>query len=154
MKRLLIALVALCVAGSAAASSIDFTFGTNFYTPADVDEGTLNGSNFTVAWNLDSDITLGVYSENTDAGNVMVSAITVSKSVIKRVKVGLNLGSLDSGAAEPMVDIFGAVTLLAGSGEKITGELVATAAARFTEATVGAEPGDGSNFGLGVLIGF
>lgn len=159
MKRLLIALVAVCLAGSAAASSIDFTFGTNFYTPAAAGEQTENGSNFTVAWNLDSDISLAAYSEagNTSNGACSVAAIQVAKGVIKRVKVGVNLGSMTTVAStDSLVDIFGAVTILAGTGEKITGELVATAAARFSKADVdgASAPADGTNLGLGVLIGF
>lgn len=158
MKRLLIALVAVCVAGSAAASSIDFTFGTNFYTPAATGEQTENGSNFTVAWNLDSDISLAAYSESglASGGALSVAAIQVSKAVVKRVKVGINLGSMTATTTDSLVDIFGAVTILAGTGEKITGELVACAAARFTQADVSGagDAGDGTNLGLGVLIGF
>ncbi len=157
MKRLLIALVAAFVAGSAAASAIDFTFGTNFYTPAAAGETTTNGSNFTVAWNLDSDVTLAAYSEagRASGGALSVAAISVSKGVIKRVKVGVNLGSMAAVTTASLVDIFGSVTILAGTGEKITGELVACAAARFTQANVGGgNVGDGTNLGLGVLIGF
>jgi hypothetical protein len=160
MKRLLIAVVAACLAGSAAASSIDFTFGTNFYTPAAVGEQTENGTNFGVNWNLDSDISLGVYSEsgNTSDDAFTVAAIQVTKSVIKRVCVGLNLGSMTMDGEDPetLVDIFGAVTVLSGSGENITGSLVAFAAARFSKADVDGSGAvaDGSNVGLAVRIGF
>lgn len=157
MKRLLIAVVAVCLAGSAAASSIDFTFGTNFYTPNVVGQQTEMGTNFTVAWNLDNDISLGVYTETSAVtfGPVWVSAIQLTKGVLKRVKVGLNIGSLRAWNTDTMVDILGRVTILSGSGDNITGELVATAAARFSQAYImPPDKADGTNVGLGVLIGF
>ena len=82
---------------------------------------------------------------------------------MKNVSVGLNLGSAtftDGAAASnsgTMVDIFGTVTILSASGDKIEGSLRANAAARFSNVTLltgGAIPGDGVNLGLSVQIAF
>lgn len=161
MRKLLIALVAVCLAGSAAASSIDFAFGTNFYKPAAAGYTAENGQNFAVSWNLDSDVALGIYNEQSnvnDNGTMRVltaSAVQVAKGVLKSVKVGINLGSATCVTTATMVDIFGTVNILSGTGDKIAGSLVASASARFSQCDIGtSNEADGVNVGLAVLLGF
>lgn len=164
MKKLLAAVVALGIAGSASASAIDFSFGTNFYKPhADVYEGMVeNGQCFLVSWNLDSDISLGVYNElsSYDFGGetLAVTAVQATKGIVKNVAVGINLGGADptDGTPGALVDILGTVKILSGSGDKIEGAVTATAAARFSKADLdgGRNYVDGVNLILAVLLGF
>lgn len=172
MKKLIAGAVALTVTGSAmaAGSSVGFSFGTNFFAPSAATLVAQNGQNFTISWALDTDVSLGVYNELSNisvagaASTLTVNAIQISKGVIKNVNVGLNLGSgteTVNGAAilagtNPLADIFGTVNILSGSGDKVSGSLQATVAARFTK-TTGAStiPNlNGTNVGLAVAIMF
>jgi hypothetical protein len=161
MKKLLAYVVAMSLAGTASAASIGFGFGTNFYKANAVDSETENGQNFTVSWNLDSDISFGVYTEETNltdtlGGTLAVSAIQLTKGVMKNVTVGLNLGSGTTDIETmALADIFGAVTILSSSGSKVEGSLVATASARFSQVDIGSgDAADGVNLGLSVLVAF
>ena len=66
MKKLFAYAIAMSMAGTASAASIGFDFGTNFYKPAAAGYTTENGQSFAVSWNLDSDVTLGVYTEQSN----------------------------------------------------------------------------------------
>jgi hypothetical protein len=160
-KVLVIALAAMLAGGAVQAASVGFDFGTNFFKPSGAGGETGNGSNFLISWQLDNDVALGVYTEQDpavvqDAGTAAftVSAIQVSKGVIKNVSVGLNLGSGtedNTPDTAALVDIFGAVNILSGSGEKINGSLKATVAARFCNTNINM---DGVNLGLAVALWF
>jgi hypothetical protein len=161
MKKLFAVAIVVSLAGAASAASVGFDFGTNFYKPAANGYLTQNGSNFTLSWNLDSDISLGVYQELSNwtnvatTGTLSVSAVQISKGVVKNVAVGLDLGSGTATNTQALVDVFGVVNILSGSGEKVSGALRATAAARFCKATLTAPANaDGYNLGLSVQIGF
>jgi hypothetical protein len=158
MKKLFAVAVVMAVAGSASAASVGFTYGTNFYRPTG-NGGTFNGQNFAVNWNLDNDLSLGYYTEATTVVATVnnISAIQVAKGVMKNVSVGLNLGATSVGPTS-LADVFGSVNILSGSGDKVSGNLVATASARFTRADVdgggAGTDGNGYNFNLGVSIWF
>ena len=82
-----------------------------------------------------------------------MSAVQVAKGVLKNVQVGLNLGSGTDSTTNtaPLCDIFGSVNMLSGAGEKVTGALRATIAARFCNTTANT---DGINLGLSVQVAF
>lgn len=173
MKKLFAVAVVLSLAGTASAASVAFDFGTNFYRPTAVGYTVGNGQNFTMSWALDNDLSLGVYQELsnwtnittaappvTTNGTLSVSAIQISKGVVKNVAVGLNLGAGTStggiAATKPLADVFGVVNILSGSGEKVSGALRATAAARFSKTSlcVATDMADGYNLNLSVQVGF
>jgi len=177
MKKLIAGAVALTISGSAmaAASSVGFSFGTNFFSPSTAGLVSQNGQNFTIGWALDNDVSLGVYNElsNINSGGtistITVNAIQISKGVMKNVSVGLNLGSgsetanagaggspVLTAATQPLADVFGAVNILSGSGDKVSGSLSATVAARFHRNGTGAASINlnGTNIGLAVGIMF
>jgi hypothetical protein len=165
MKKLFAVAVVLSLAGTASAASVAFDFGTNFYRPAASGYLTQNGQNFTLGWALDNDLSLGVYTElsqvtgNAVTDTLAVTSIQVAKGVVKNVVVGLNLGSGTTtavAATAPLVDVFGVVNILSGSGEKVSGALRATAAARFCSVALngGAANANGYNLGLSVQVGF
>lgn len=179
MKKLIAGAVALTISGSAmaAASSVGFSFGTNFFSPSAPGLVADNGQNFTINWALDNDVSLGVYTELSNVNltgalsTLTVNAIQVSKGVMKNVSVGLNLGSgtttansfvagppatgIAAGTA-PLADIFGSVNILSGSGDKVSGSLSATVAARFSKVGATTTVGNlnGVNVGLAVGIMF
>lgn len=176
MKKLFAYVIAMSLAGSATAASIGFDFGTNFYKPSAAGYTTENGQNFSVSWNLDSDISFGVYNEQSNVvgptavvsvGTLDVSALEVSKGVMKNVSVGLRLGSATfTDTTTPtalsntstFVDILGTVTILSASGDKVEGSLRASAAARFSRVDLNSAAtyasADGVNLGLSVQVAF
>jgi len=172
MKKLLAGAIALTISGSAmaAANSVGFAFGTNFFAPSAATLVPQNGQNFTIGWALDNDVSLGVYTEQSNVGTglaagnttLTVNAIQVSKGVMKNVTVGLNLGSSTAAAtagiitigSNPLADIFGTVNILSGSGDKVSGSLQATVSARFTRNAGAVNNLNGTNVGLAVGITF
>lgn len=175
MKKLFATiLVAALAGGTAHAGSVAFDFGTNFFKPSATGGQVGNGSNFLVSWTIDNDISFGAYTESSIAtatdsnavpalrtGTLTVTAIQVTKGIVKNVAVGLNLGSGTLGAAwtaetDPLVDILGTLNILSGKGDKVEGYLKAIAAARFCNTGGGANnvPMDGINFGLAVGASF
>lgn len=170
MKKL-IAIAVILGFSAGAQAAVGFSFGTNFYKPNAKSYETKNGRNFLVNWSLDNDLFLGVYEEDSQTfdntvtaapagptpGALNVSAIQVAKGVVKNVVVGLNLGSgAVAGAIEPLVDVFGAVNILSGQGEKVSGALKATVAARFCEValaqTAGGAGGKANGLNLGLAV--
>jgi len=159
MKKLLAIAVILGVSAGAQAA-VGFGFGTNFYKPNSSNYQVKTGRNFLVNWSLDNDLQLGVYEEESTtfstsgtgaAGTLSVNAIQVVKGVVKNVAVGMNIGQGVCGASAPLLDVFGTVNILSGQGEKLSGALKATVAARFSELTlVGGGRADGLNLGLSV----
>lgn len=174
MKKLFAIAIAVSLAGSAmAAGSVGFEWGTNFYKPSASGGKASNGTNFLLSWNLDSDLSLGVYTETSivavndttpvaAVSTLTVSAIQIMKGVVKNVAIGLNIGSgaLAAGGTlvaetKPLVDVVGEVTILSGTGEKVSGNLRAMAAARFLNTTAAPNPKlDGVNLGLAVQVMF
>lgn len=170
MKKLFAVAVVLSLAGTASAASVAFDFGTNFLRPTAPGFLAQNGQNFTLSWALDNDLSLGVYTETSNynggaaatTNTLAVSTIQVAKGVVKNVNVGLNIGAGTPGYAgavsAALVDVFGVVNILSGSGEKVSGALRATAAARFSKADLDSAGtvavADGYNLGLSVQVGF
>jgi hypothetical protein len=164
MKKLLITAVAVLLAGGVMAANLEFDAGINFFQPALAGAQAKEGQTLAMSWGLDTDLMAGIYTELTNlvggagvaAGDTLaVTAIQVSKGVVKNVVVGLNLGrgtpSSAGAVAANLADVFGTVTILSGSGEKITGSLKAMVAARYCNST---PKMDGYNFGLAVGVGF
>lgn len=150
MKKILAGAFALSLAGSAmAAGNVGFEVGTNWFKPgfdpnnSAIYWGASNGQNFTIVWGLDNDLWLGAYTENTVISdgngnelNFNVTAIQIAKGVMKNVSIGLNVGSFmedwntETGA---LTDVFGKVTILSGSGDKVSGNVNATVAGRWAD---------------------
>jgi hypothetical protein len=164
MKKLFACAIAVSLAGTAMAGGVAFDFGTNFFDPSKNGAQAQNGQNFLMSWMLEEDLSLGVYTEQSNlfdgavgawpvGSTFTVSAIQVAKGVLKNVQVGLNLGSGTDSTSNtaPMCDIFGTVNLLSGAGEKVTGALRATIAARFCNTNNNT---DGVNLGLAVQVAF
>ncbi len=168
MRKLFAYIAAMSLAGPAMAGSVAFDFGTNFYRPSAAGFTTENGQNFAVSWNLDNDISFGIYSEQSEysgvdasqEGTLIVSAVQITKGVVKNVSVGLRLGSAESESdTDTLTDIFGVVDIISGSGEQVSGALRATASARFSSVNLDSTAGefvgaDGVNLILSVQIEF
>jgi hypothetical protein len=165
MKRLYAVLAAVTLAGAAGAASVNFDFGTNFFTPNNPGALTQNGTNFLISWNIENDIALGTYTELSllngggyGVGDTLsVAALQVTKGVVKGVRVGLNLGAGTESTGPTtatLVDVLGAVDILSGAGDKVEGRLTATVAARFNKLPGAPANLDGYNVGLSVGIGF
>lgn len=107
MKRILASIVAIALAGAATAGTLGIELGTNFFDPSVAGAQADDGQTVAVCWNLDSDISVGMYFERSSLGwvtanlvgahwgadTLTVNALQVSKSVIKNVSVGLRFGS-------------------------------------------------------------
>lgn len=147
MKKTLAA-VAMSLAASTAVATISFDYGS-IWTQFRLDPNnagynfTGQGQSFGVNWDLESDLILGYYGENTDMtdgyGNTYpfaVNAISVSKGVMKNASVGLHLGSFYEdydGETGMLTDIYGTVTILGGTADKISGSLKASFGGRFAD---------------------
>lgn len=177
MKKIAGALL-VAMLTSTAMAAVSFNFGTNFFKPQKDANGNLDefsqgqGQNFSVDWMFSDDTFLGYYNESTvmndgfgNAWNFDVEAIQVGKVVMKGVTVGLNLGTFmdDSGntffwgnATGLLTDVFGSVALLSGAGDKVSGSLNATVAARLADDTWNGGGGkwNGINVGLAVGLNF
>ena len=168
MKGKILAIIALLsLTTFIYAQNVGMDFGINFFKPSDPNFQTKNGSVFVIRWNIDQDISFGIVNETTNlllgaiAGTLTATGISVQKSVVKNVAVGLNLCTATAriGAAvdtNPLIDIYGIVTLLSTKGDKVTGSLFTTISARFMEAPNVSPSGtlNGYNLTLGVSIGF
>jgi hypothetical protein len=159
MKRILIAVMAVALASSAVAA-VSIELGSNWFKPnldpngADYDFFG-QGQNLTIAWTLDSDISVGIYMENTQLMEVYdgymypftVNAIQLRKGIVKNVDLGMNLGTFyedydsESGV---LTDIFGEVTVLSGKSDKIEGALRGQVGGRWADA--GYQNGSGANW--------
>jgi len=151
MKKLIAVAFALTMATSAmAAGSIGFEYGSSWFRPKLSPAGaaydwTAQGQTFAINWVLDNDMWVGVYTESLNLNDGFgdtypwsAQAIQVTKGVVKNVAVGLNIGTFYEsyyGAVGPLADVFGEVTLLAGNGDKVTGSLKASVAARWANDT-------------------
>jgi hypothetical protein len=144
MKKVIAAVFAMSLASSAMAT-VGVDFGTNWYKVSYTDNVgdhlSGQGQNFLVSWTLDNDLSLGAYTESGvwtyysgSADEWEIRAIQISKGVVKNVAVGMNHGVMinqwDSGEGQ-LTDVFGAVTILGGSGDKVSGALKTTVGARF-----------------------
>lgn len=146
MKKVIAAVVAMALASPALAGNVGVEFGTNWYKVNYTDNTSDNligqAQNFTVLWTTD-DIGLGAYVEDgtwiadgSSTYDYNLTAIQVTKGLVKNVSVGMNLGSMNEdwsgGGDDQMVtDVFGSVILLGGTGNKITGTVKATIGGRF-----------------------
>jgi len=148
MKKVIAALFAVSLASAASAGTVSVEFGTNWYKvnhTNDVYDNLIGqGQNFLVSWSLDNDLSLGAYSEAGtwlyDSGSSdtwELTAIQVSKGVVKNVAVGMNIGRMyqtyDSGGGYDgmLTDVFGSVVILSGSGDKVSGVLKTVVGGRF-----------------------
>ena len=147
-----------------AAGSIGFEYGSSWFRPQYNDNGagydwTAQGQTFTINWVLDSDMWVGVYTEslnlNNGYGNTYPwsgQAIQITKGIVKNVTVGLNVGTFYegyNGSVGALTDVFGTVTLLSGSGDKVSGNLKATVAGRWADdSNTGGENFSGYTYGV------
>ena len=148
MKKLFAAVLTLSLASTAmAAGNLGVEFGSNFYKVAYTDNVGDHlfgqGQNFALTWGLDNDLSLGTYIESgrwsydsTSYDDWEINAIQVSKGIVKNAAVGVNIGTMFNTyntATGLLVDVFGAVTLVQGAGDKVSGVLKTVIAARFNK---------------------
>jgi len=146
MKKLMLAVLTLTMAASAHAA-VSFEFGSSWFFPR-IDQNNSNqhlaaqGQTFAANWDLENDLILGVFTETGDLNNGLgnngvynVSAVAVSKGVMKNASVGLRLGRLaenyNGSNAGMLTDLVGSVTLVSGAADKISGSLKANFGGRF-----------------------
>jgi hypothetical protein len=170
MKKLLAA-VAMSLSASTAMATISFDYGT-IWNQVQFDpngSSTYNwvgqGQFFSVNWDLESDVVLGFYGENSDYNNgygdtypFVINALNVSKGVMKNASVGLHLGNIYddyNDSTGMLTDIFGTVTILGGTADKISGSLKASFGGRFadTDWNAGGERWNGYFVNVAVGIG-
>ena len=144
MKKILVAVFALCLA-SPVMATVGVEFGTNWYKVQytyNTDDHLMGqGQNMLVFWGIDNDITIGAYVESNmisdQDGNVYSfdgQAIQLTKGILKNVAIGLNIGQMYNEwnyEVGQFTDVFGAVTILSGSSEKVAGLVKAAVGARF-----------------------
>ena len=146
MKKLMGAAIALGMASSAFAAA-SFEYGSIWFFPRydanyNQEDFTGQGQTFAANWDLDNDLIVGVYSEGTQLVEVddgytyafNVTALNISKGVMKNASVGLHLGNFYedyNGTSGILTDLFGSVTLMSGGADKVTGSLKATFGGRF-----------------------
>jgi hypothetical protein len=163
--------VVVSLAGTIQASPLKFAYGFNVVrwndksvaTGVDAYSNLNMGHSMLVSWDLNNDISMGLYSEeewdpyNPGAGTgpwqTIVNAIQITKGVVKFVSVGVNIGQMMPAAYpyQTVVDVFGAVDLLAGSGGKLNTSIKATVGARFSNLYHDA---NGATMGLAISVGF
>lgn len=184
MKRILASMIAMTLAGAATAGTLGLELGTNFFDPSAAGAQVDDGQSVTVAWNLDSDISVGMYFERSSLGWVQnntvlgghwgadtltVNALQVSKSVVKNVNVGLRFGSgtsTDSVVTNLVGPVITTTTATAALVD-IVGQvkILSGSGEKVEGALVGTVAArfsnptpnpsmDGVNFGLGVLVEF
>jgi len=146
MKKLFAAVLTLSLASSAMAAGFGVEFGTNWYkvnhTNNVYDNLLGQGQNFTLTWALDNELSLGSYAEagtwlydNGSSDTWELTAIQVSKGIVKNVAIGTNIGRMYTtygGHQAMLIDVFGDVTLLAGSGDKVSGAIKTQVTARYS----------------------
>lgn len=155
MKRLLTAGVIAAGLSSSAFASVGFQFGAQFYYPR-IDP---NGSNehwtglgqvFGIRWGLDNGLGVGVYTETTDLTDgygdleyFSAQAVEVSKDIAKNATVVLRVGSFsetENDLPGALVDVAGRITLIQGTGDKVSGAIEANVGGRWADNTH-ADPG-------------
>lgn len=168
MKRLIGVLFAASLTSSSLAA-VGFEFGSQFYFPRYDPNGaqynwTGQGQTFQVNWGLDNGIKLGAYTESTDLGdgfgntyNFSVQEIVIGKDVVKNAAVLLKIGSFYESYNDVSglcTDLAAAITLISGSGDKVTGAIKANAGGRWADnSNNGGEDWSGWFLNLGVEIG-
>lgn len=164
MKRIFASIVAMSLAGAATAGTLGLQMGASFFDPSAAGAQVDEGNSLLVSWNLDSDISVGMYFERVGlvggtyvvGDTLTVSALQVMKGVVKSVDVGLRMGAGTESTGPTtgaLVDIVGQVKILSGSGEKVEGAVVGTIASRFCS-PVGVQSVDGISMGLSLLVEF
>ncbi len=147
MKKLFAAVLTLALASSAmAAGNLGVEFGSNWYKvsyTSDLgDHLQGQGQNFALTWGLDNELSLGTFMESgrwvyasTSYNDWDIVAIQIAKGLVKNVAAGVNIGSMnndyDSAGRGLLVDVFGSVVLVGGAGDKVSGVLKSTVAARY-----------------------
>lgn len=170
MKRL-IGVLFMASLASAVQASVGFEFGSQFYFPrydpngpSTVANFSGQGQTFQVNWGLDNGIRLGAYTESTELGdgvgntyNFSVQEIVIGKEVIKNAAVLMKLGSFYetvNGVSGLCTDLAAAITLISGSGDKVTGAIKANAGGRWADNTSnGGQDFSGYFINLGVEVG-
>jgi len=170
MKKIIAGAFALSVATSAMAATVSLDYGSSWFRPRLNFEGnsydwTAQGQTFALNWALDSDTWVGVYSEalnlNSGYGNTypwVSQALQISKGVVKNVAVGVRLGTFNEGYdydTGALTDVYGTVTILSGSGDKVTANLKAEVAGRWADNEwQGGQDWSGYTVGLSAGVGF
>ena len=154
------------LAGTVHASALSFSYGLSMVkwnNPTGViSNHPINiGRSMLVSWNPGNDLSMGFYTESDwdpmAAGftyETIVNAIQISKGIVKYVSLGVNIGEMDPDGwlnYQPVVDVFGAVDLLSGTGGKINSAVKATVGARFSNKYNDA---DALIMGLAISVGF
>jgi len=168
MKRLIAVLFAASLA-PAVQASVGFEFGSQFFFPRvdTVGSGynwTGQGQTFQVNWGLDNGIRLGAYTESTDLGdgygnsyNFSVQEIVIGKEVVKNAAVHMKIGSFYESYNDVSglcTDLVGSITLISGTGDKVTGAIKANVGGRWADNTGnGGEDWSGWFLNLGVEVG-
>ena len=164
MKKLFAAVLTLSLASSAMAG-FGVEFGSNWYKVNHTDNVYDNlfgqGQNFTLTWSLDNDLSLGSYAEagtwlydNGSSDTWELTAIQISKGIVKNVAIGTNIGRMYTtygGNQALLIDVFGEVTLLAGTGDKVGGSVKTQITARYSNDAV--SDYNFSGVGLNLLVG-
>jgi hypothetical protein len=169
MKKVMIAVFALCVA-SPVMAAVGIELGTNWYkvnyTDNVGDHLMGQGQNMLVYWGLDNDLSVGAYTENdvmsTNYGSSYsfeLMAIQIAKGIVKNVNFGLNLGTAYfDWISGPLVvtDVFASVVILSGASDKVSGTVKAVVAGRFAREVYNGSDYDfsGLNVGLAIGLGF
>jgi hypothetical protein len=168
MKKLMAGLFVASLASTAMATA-SFDFGSIFYFPRyDSNAGdnfSGQGQSFSANWDLDNDLIVGAYTESTDLsdqnGNTYpftVNAITVAKGVVKNASIGLHLGTFYNDVYNDdytgmLTDLFGNVTLMAGSADKVSGSLKASFGGRFARENENGGDYDFSGYFVALSVG-
>ena len=167
MKKLMAGLFVASLASTAMATAT-FEFGSVWFFPQYDDYYDYNltgqGQSFAANWDLDNDLYVGAYSETTDLSDgyantytFQVSAINVSKGVVKNASIGFHLGTFYSswdGYTGMLSDLQGSVTLMSATADKIGGSLKASFGGRFARSNEGGNVDYSGYFvSLGVGIG-
>lgn len=166
MKKAIAAVLVLGLA-SPVMAAVGIEVGSNWYkvnyTDRVGDHLMGQGQSMLVYWGLDTDLTLGAYTENlvmsTNYGSSYsweMAAIQVAKGIVKNVNFGLNLGTgYFDWISGPIVvtDVFASVVILSGASDRVSGTVKATVAGRFCREVYSGNDYDFNGLVVGLAIG-
>ena len=166
MKKLMAGAFALSMASNAFATA-SFDFGSVWFFPRyDTNVGdnlSGQGQSFAANWDLDNDLIVGAYNESIDLtdgyGNTYpwsTTAINISKGVVKNASIGLHLGTFYQNYNDytgMLTDVFGNVTLMSGSADKVSGSLKAQFGGRFAREYENGDDDDFSGYYISLAVG-
>lgn len=148
MKKKLLAAAASLALATPALAAVGVEFGSTWFTPRlDANNAQYHwnyvGQSMSVLWDVDGDFAVGALVErgeiNDGYGNSYdfdLQALSFTKSVVKNATVGVRLGTAHEDyddATGMLTDVYGSITLLGGSMDKIRGTLVGSLGGRFID---------------------